>query len=69
MLSVGYEVTRDLEGRLSRRRTIEAATHRHKCKRTRHIARAGPGHFPEGHEALLARCPQRSPPNRARCAT
>src|ERR1700693_4877077 len=38
MLSVGYEVTRDLEGRLSRRRTIEAAIHRHKRKHVHHIA-------------------------------
>jgi uncharacterized protein len=30
-LTVGYDVRRDLESRLSRRRTIEAAIHGHKC--------------------------------------
>src|ERR1700722_6499227 len=38
ILSVGYEGTRDLEVRLSRRRTIEAAIHRHKRKHVHHIA-------------------------------
>jgi predicted MPP superfamily phosphohydrolase len=31
-MTVGYDVTRDLESRLSRRRTIESAMHVHKCE-------------------------------------